>query len=521
MEWSKKVLLEFSNNRKDTWTIDDAVKGTSILGGTGSGKTTSSGKLIAKKFLENGWGGLVLCAKTDEAELWQEYCKDAERLDDLIIFGQGNTIENGDDIVFNPIDYELRRGGAGSGEIHNLVNIFMNMYKMGNRIAGEGEGGKDDRFWDSALKRVLSRVLELLKLSGEDLTYENMILLMSSSFNTGKEFVEALTERIRQKISNEVPEEELFSDGLEEDEHYCTYCLVKAQLGLMGDSEEQDLPSDHPKVKAFTLITNYFYEALPNMGEQVRATIIESFMGLAEPFLSGILNRHFSGKTNLFPEKIYKEHKIIVLNFPVKEYLDAGILAQSVFKLMFQQAMERRDTKEYPRPCFLWADEAQYFINPYDQIFLTTARSSRTATVFLSQNISNYYSALGSSEAAKPKVNSFLGNLATKIFHANSDTATTKYSSLLIGDALQLMSRQNMSQGLFNLDIKRDEGTHAQYLPQVQPTEFTMLKSGGVNHDYEVESIVFITGKTWSNGKNHFRATFKQEFKELTATTIV
>ena len=47
--WREKVLLKFSDDPKDWWTVDDAMKGTSILGGTGSGKTSASGKALAIK----------------------------------------------------------------------------------------------------------------------------------------------------------------------------------------------------------------------------------------------------------------------------------------------------------------------------------------------------------------------------------------------------------------------------------------------------------------------------------------
>lgn len=511
-DWNKQVLLRFSESDMDCWTVDDAMKGTSILGGTGSGKTSSSGKLIAKKFLQSGWGGLVLCAKNEEAKDWINYCINNNR--EYILFGKGSTNKKGKHLVFNPIDYEMTRPGEGKGEVQNLVNIFMNMYKMGNRIAGEGTS-KDDRFWDSALKRCLSRALELLILADEPLTYMNMIKLMSTSDNISREISDQIYEIAQERRRNDVPDDVLFGTDFDDDENLCTYCLVNARVNL---TDKNDQYLDDSKKNSYDLICSYFYETLSGMGEQVKATVIESFMALAEPFLSGILYTHFSGETNLKPETVFEDKKVVILNFPVKEFLDAGIMAQSVFKLMFQQAVERRNTTEHPTPCFLWADEAQYFINPYDQIFLTTARSSRTATVFLSQNISNYYSVLASGNNAKFKVDSFMGNLATKIFHANSDAETNEYASKLIGNTVQELARKSISQGMFNLDIKTDEGTNSQYLPQVQPTEFTTLKSGGVNHDFEVETYVFVTGKRWSNGKNHFKATFKQKF-ELTKQT--
>lgn len=512
IDWNEKVLLEFSESNKDSWTVDDAMKGTAILGGTGSGKTSSSGKLIAKKFLEAGWGGLVLCAKTGEAKDWIEYCEDANR--EYIRFGKGSKWHKNQYMIFNPIDYEMNREGNGRGEIQNLVNIFMNMYKMGNRIAGDGVA-KEERFWDSALKRCLSRVLELLILAGEPLTYMNMITLMASSNSLDSEIIDAAFGHVVSKRGQGVPEEEWYIPELETDENYCMYCLIKAHVNIVNNVGEY---VDDTNYNSYNLICSYFYETLDSMGEQVKATIIESYMALAEPFLSGILYDHFSGETNLYPEVIFEKNKVVILDFPVKEFLDAGVMAQSVFKLMFQQAVERRDVDKHSTPCFLWADEAQYFINPYDQIFLTTARSSRTATVFLSQNISNYYSVLASGQNAKYKVDSFMGNLATKIFHANSDAETNKYASTLIGEALTTMGRKSLSQGLFDLSIKRDEGFTSQYSPQVQPTEFTTLKSGGVNHNYEVETYVFVTGKKWSNGKNHFKSTFKQEFKTVKQT---
>src|SRR4051794_34371399 len=53
-----------------SWTVNDAFEGTQIFGETGSGKTTGSGARIARAFLEKGFGGLVLTAKTTDAYEW-------------------------------------------------------------------------------------------------------------------------------------------------------------------------------------------------------------------------------------------------------------------------------------------------------------------------------------------------------------------------------------------------------------------------------------------------------------------
>ena len=542
--WREEVLLHFTDDPLDWWTVDDAMKGTSILGGTGSGKTSASGKALAKKFLEQGWGGLVLCAKNDEAELWEDYCREAGRHKDLIIFRKGavhpeHTKYEGELMVFNPLHYEMNRIGQGAKEAQNITNIFMNIYRMGNRISGDGDT-KEERFWDTALKRCLNRIIEIINYAGEELTYKNMVNVIFSAVNiTDKRINKALDilKNEENGIDSEVDEDEEIEEEYEEDEveqdedddetkeeksndkkvkkeepptkekDYCLFCIAQALHNT------RDKANNSIEVNTIELAYQYFSQTLPTMGEKTRTTIIESFMGLAEPFLSGLLSVHFSGITNIFPEQTFTENKVIILDFSVKEFLDAGIMAQCIFKLIFQQAIERRKVKEFPNPVFLWADEAQYFVNPYDQIFLTTARSSRAATVFLSQNISNYLVIMGAGENAKAKVDSFMGNLTTKIFHTNSDAETNEYASRLIGSDITYMNGQNVSSELYSLNINTTQSTSAQILPQIQPKYFTTLKSGGINNNFEVDALVFVSGKIWSDGKNFIETFFKQNFK--------
>ena len=506
---SKKILLELSNFPEDRWTVDDAMKGVSIMGSTGSGKTTSSGKKLALNYLQAGWGGIVLCAKPDEADLWDWYCRKSGRHNDLIRFGKNSVHEekgevynkglDGQTMIFNPIDYEKNRGGEGAGETLNLTNIFMNIYRMGNRISGESDT-KDERYWDTALKRCLNRVIELIKLADEDLTYSNMIEILTSAVSLDAEELDKYIKLIKEGRYMEVDQQF---------KNYCGQCILIAYHDHVYNRREEagELWESYRSVK------QYFTRDIPAMGEKTRTTITESFMGLAEPFMSGILYKHFSGATNVKPEWTYLHQKIIVIDFPIKEFLDSGIIAQSVFKLLFQQALERRKPKIHPVPVFIWCDEAHYFVNPYDQIFLTTARSSRTSTVYLSQNISNYFAVMGGSDSARSKVYSLMGNLATKIFHANSDVETNEYASKLIGESIQYMDEFSQSKSFGSFDYGTSESKSGNYHPQVPVNKFTTLKSGGENYENEVEAIVFTTGKKWADGTNFIETTFTQNFE--------
>ena len=466
-------LVKFSQNPKDWWTIRDAVRGVQIFGGIGSGKSSGSGKTIAKIYLKNGFGGLVLCAKPDEKDNWIQYARETGREDDLIIFSKGSEYE------FNPLHYEMTREGEGAGEVFNLSYLFMEIYKMGNRFSGGGGtgGGDGERFWEAALQRCINRVIELIRLSGEELSIKNMQKILSSV--PTEEQVEAMPEMKEEDLGNWAKIS------------YCVDCMEKAG-GNAIDEETKDL---------YEYLYDFFFNQFARMGERVRSTIVESFLGLAEPFSHGILKKHFSKGTNLNPELTH-EGKIIILDFPVKEFLASGVYAQGIFKLLWQQATERRKINKFSLPVFLWADESQLFISDYDQIFQTTARSSKACTVLISQNISNYYSAIGGRNP-RPKVDSLLGNLGTKIFHANNDSVTNEWAANTIGKAFINIS---------GISVGKEQSSslnqHLHYL--IEPREFTVLASGGEENDCKVEGIVTVSGKSWSDETNFRKAIFKQ-----------
>lgn len=447
------------------------MRGIQIFGGIGSGKSSGSGKTIIKTFLRNGFGGLVLCAKPDERENWEKYAQEVGREDDLIIFSEGSEYE------FNPLHYEMRREGKGAGEVFNLTRLFMEIYSMGNRFAGTGNTGESERYWDNALRRCINRMIQLLGLAGEEISIRNMRRLLSSS---------PLEHEVEKLPS--MSEKEIEAWGKE---NYCMGSIIKAGERLETGNQEEE----------YTLISDYFLREFATLPEKTRPTIVESFLGIAEPFTSGILRKHFAGDTNLYPEETFKG-KIIVMDFPVKEYLASGVYAQGIFKLLWQQATERRNIEKYPTPVFLWVDEAQLFLSDYDQIFQTTARSSRACTVYISQNISNYYVSIGGRDP-RPKVDSLLGNLGTKIFHSNNDAVTNEWAARTIGKAFMNVSGISVGK---NQSSSLNQQLH--YL--VEPREFTVLASGGQENEFKVEAIVTVAGKEWSDGSNFRKAIFKQ-----------
>lgn len=495
-------LLHFSNNKIDDWTFLDAVRGVQIFGGIGSGKSSGSGQTIALSYLKQGFGGIVLTGKVDEKDNWIRYAKMTNRLKDVIVFGE-KDLNDKNTYKFNPLSYETNRQGEGAGETENIVSLFTSIIKMGNRINGNSANGSSDAFWDMALQRCIKSSIDLLKLAKEgyiknkpennsdkySLTVANIArIIRESPIGKGWEdkFDSIIKENRRQDLLKAM------------NDSYTIDCIFWARKNL-----DIDFPKEF---RAYEVAKNYFLSDLATLSDKTRSSIVEYFYAFANPFRSGLLADYFAQDTSIAicPEETF-EGKIIILDFPVKKYLQLGIYAQAIYKKMWQQAVERRTFDSKSKPVFMWIDEAQYFLNEDDMLFQTTARSSGACTVLISQNISNYYATIGG-EHAKERVDSILGNLATKIFHANNDYVTNEWAANTIGKTFQKQRSMSIGQ-LQNISIT--EALNYQIEPQI----FSVLKNGGDANNYKVEAVVTVAGKKWSNDKNYIETSFQQNIE--------
>lgn len=191
-------------------------------------------------------------------------------------------------------------------------------------------------------------------------------------------------------------------------------------------------------------------------------------------------------------------------------YHKVGRDAQIMFKYIWQRAMEKRNIAVNGRPVFLWADEAQNFLHEHDAEFQATARSSRIATVYLTQNLPNYFANMGGSHS-EYKVKSFLGTLATKIFHANADIETNKYASDLIGEAYEEDISKSTSQN--DGHISTSNTVSHKLVKIIRPETFHTLKTGGVKNNKFVQGIIHVQGMRLLYGFSFDKLFFHQEKK--------
>ena len=128
-------------------------------------------------------------------------------------------------------------------------------------------------------------------------------------------------------------------------------------------------------------------------------------------------------------------------------------------------------------------------------------------TVYITQNLPNYYAELGG-ENEKHRVDSLVGNLQTKIFHANSDPLTNDKAAEIIGKSWQYRQSTSQSAGREQFSLSKSMNQSFDY--DVPPQLFTMLKKGGKANGGIVEAVVFQNGRIWSNQKSHLFTQFKQ-----------
>lgn len=471
------------------WTLRRAFEGVQIFGGIGSGKTSGSGRTLALKYLKAGFGGLVLTVKPDERKAWEEdYCVAAGRSDDLFIIGPEH--EN----YFDFLDYI-----SGDGSLtENIVQVLKTVINANE----EKQGKNDDAFWETALDMLLFNVIDLCKLAYGKVTVRQLYEIVQS-----------------------LPKPETLHDEENPTAYYKAYQRANDNAQAKIDhwnsnqdasyiellaSSEQIMDETHiahvPEARTLYDITEFFENTFRNLSDKTRTIIDFSFAGFLFRLLRyPVYDLFCSGRTTIKPEDCLNG-KIIVLDIPVKAYHTIGRDCQILFKYIWQREMEKRDVTKNGTPVFLWADEAQNFLHEHDPDFQATARSSRIATVYLSQNLPNYFANMGSGKF-EYKVKSFLGTLATKIFHANADVETNKYASELIGDTYyEQISRGSSVAGKPSLSKNKSLVIDK----AVRPEEFVSLRTGGATNKHIVDAYLHVQGEPIHDGLNYLKVSFRQ-----------
>jgi type IV secretory pathway TraG/TraD family ATPase VirD4 len=459
-------VLQFTDT--DAVTHRHLTEGVFVFGQTGSGKTSGPGEALAQAMLRHGYGFLVLCAKRDEKDLWLRRAHAAGRLADVRVFGVEHSHRT------NILSYALRPAGTRAGGLaDNAVALLMALLEARDR---QGGGHGEQQFWQSSAKQQLCCGIALLCLAGVPVTFEAL-----------------------ERLTNSAP----YSPAEVTSPEWQKSSFLSSLLDKIADRGES-LSAIEKNDAA--LVIAYWLSKFPRMDDRTRSGILATVQSIIWPFQIGPVAELCGTETNLTPEDVFRG-RIVILDLPIKEYHDAGLFAQTAWKLLFQRAAEARALDEFPRPVCLYVDEAHTFLTGYDTLFQATARSSRVATVYLTQNIDSVRARFAAA-TGKAEAEGLLGNFNLKVFCANDHVATNRWAADLIGQ--EWITRSNVNAN-FGEGGGIGASTNEQQRHLVPPITFMRLKKGGPENGSLVDAIVFRSGRPFSaTGTNHLRMAFPQ-----------
>ncbi|MEI8194280.1 MAG: TraM recognition domain-containing protein [Phycisphaerae bacterium] len=477
-------ILKFGDGpQEDVWTLSDFSRGTVVFGSVGGGKTTGSGRNIAGEFLRAGYGGLVLTCKQSESTDWLNLIKFHNREQDIALIKPKGGLR------CNLLQYATSHPGAGREFTENMVAFFRNLVSV---VSARGGHNADENFWRLAGDQLIRQTINARLLAGDGLTLDNMCQLI----------VHAPTSDAT-AAADKWPTLPVFGE-----------CLLRAQKAARTPGELRTLKG----------LEEYWLFNYPDLNPNTRSCITFAFSAMVDAMRDEHIYDLLSTYTNITPESIFNG-RIVILELPIAQFENAGVMTQAAWKYCFLRAALRRmdlSAGAGMRPVFLWEDEFQSHVIDFDPEFQRVAREYRVARVMLTQNIQNLYDRFGGGSEAKTKVDSLLGNINTRIFHANGDHGTNTWASESFGTHERTIEESSSTPQVYpgfdpfksllyqfkkpivskNYRIVRE--------PLVHPHEFLRLLNGGKQNGFVTEAFVSQVGRIFGDGWPVRKMAFRQ-----------
>ncbi len=479
-------LITFSHG--DKITTRNAVEGTAIFGGTGSGKTSGSLRAYCLAFLRAGFGGLVMCAKPDEADRWRDLARQVGRERDLVFFRE-------DQHRFNFLDYAVAMAPDDSRDLA-ATEILTLISEVARNLGGQSGTDSENAFFRDSARQMVANAIPIVRVAHGTLRLRDLYEFINSA-----------------PLSREKANERGASSWAATS--FCGKTIARiAQMAIQNDKEAMRIDQQH---------LPYFLEEFPALADRTRSSILTTFTSTIYEFLAGSLNEMFCTNTTIVPEYT-RQGIIIVMDLPRATHGIAGLMSQHIMKVMFQRSMEREKVNKKTRPVFMVADECQFFINSWDAEHLGVCRSARVANIFVTQDLPTYYARMPSDDAA----DSLIGKFGTTIFHASTDRRTTESASNRIGmvrktfisETREFGTAQGDSGGgeydqpaTLSKSVSRSKSRQTELVHDIEPNYFgNHLRNGGKDNNFRVDAIVLRSGgKFKSTRKNRIKATFAQK----------
>lgn len=448
-------LLHLSAAANDNFTIRDASTNIFVCGAIGSGKSTGFGATVRRAMLRAGLGGIVHVAKAEEIDAWLADARACGRLDSVIILDERQG--------YNFIAHELSRQGADG--INSVVEFLMRILEIVRRAMPDG-GRVGDAFWESAARQLLRMILPVLYAATGTVRMEDIVLFLTSAPTNSDQWYDEEWRRAS----------------------FAWNVLMRAK----------EAPATHIDPTELARIALFWRDQFARQDAKLRTNITATVSTSLDRFLHGRLAKVFTQDTTIVPELIFGG-AIIIMAMPTAVWNEDGVVAQQLFKYATQRAVLSRNSLPphlRERPVFIYADEAQNFLNSFDAEFLSQSRSSLCVSVYLTQSLPTLYAKIGG-ENAKHFADMLLAQFGTKVFCSNSCPETNRFAADTIGRSLQRRATYSEGESTgWNAGMNMGEGWNSGTSSNFS---FSPDGKGGTNHS---TSFGDSSGSNSSQGRN-------------------
>lgn len=387
----------------DHVTARDLCSGVLCTGMTGSGKSSGPAATLLRAFARSGMGGVLTCAKPGDAEAYYRLLASEGRASSVIVWDGSNG-------SFNLMSWSLAQAGEdGAGSTVESVARVIEM----KRAASATPGAASDPFWTEGPHQMLRKSIPIIHAATGTVRIKDILRFVRSAPRSPEEMRD--------------PEWQRGS---------FFYRIFAQAAGQIDDA-------------LGAACIAYWSTDFGALDAKTRGNLLISLSTVLDALSSGWLGQAFSGETTLVPELCFSG-VIIILDMPALTRHEEGVLAQQIFLYAFQKAVLSRNglaPAQRERVVFLMIDEFQLFCSSPSQFadFLSTCRSSRCATVLLTQSLASIYARMG--PQGHDRTHQLIANCATKIWAANNCTTTNSWAADMIGKSLQWRDNHSRSEG--------------------------------------------------------------------------
>jgi hypothetical protein len=477
MTWLRRLFARppasptvLSLGGRDGLTLADACSGVFICGGTGSGKTSSSGAILLEQLVR---AGAIVCSFAVKPGEPDRVCEAIHRADPAARIAR---VTPDGPWGCDPLSVELSLPGGTPASATAMLDRLLELMQRGRG------GGENDGFWRGFAQRVLlMAVTACHQASGT----ADLVMV--------QRFFNALPRSSRMVASAEW--QQGFSGGM----------LQRAEANARTARQVADLRQ----------VAEFCLREWPTTPQKVRGSVTPMIANLFGCLLSGATGELITRDT-LHP-RLLGEGVHVVCDLSVLTYGEPARLWQAMWKMLVDRWALGRPP-DTANPVVKWQDEYQQLVlRQHDFAVQSVARQSKLISVAIAQDVQVLRSALGGGPQAEHELDALLNNHMTWVCHAGQDKTTNELLSERIGRVRETLFGGSVNFAAcdpFDDLTGQRQGSvagnfHEVYEPEVRASEFLTLKKGGPPH-FRSEAIVTMAGKRFSNGRHWKRVSFPQ-----------